>query len=73
MPIVEADMADETIDLGKIDLTDINNATVVVLPSVVNVYSINGQLVRKNVKTLNATKGLPAGIYVVGGQKMIVK
>ncbi len=73
MPIVEADMADETVDLGKIDLTDINNATVVVLPSVVNVYSINGQLVRKNVKTLNATKGLPAGIYVVGGQKMIVK
>lgn len=73
MPIVEADMADETVDLGKIDLTDINNATVVVLPSVVNVYSINGQLVRKNVKTLNATKGLPAGIYVVGGQKLIVK
>ena len=73
MPIVEADMADETVDLGKIDLTDINNATVVVMPSVVNVYSINGQLVRKNVKTLNATKGLPAGIYVVGGQKLIVK
>ena len=38
-----------------------------------NVYSINGQLVRKNVKTVNALKGLPAGIYVVGGKKFIVK
>ena len=38
-----------------------------------NIYSINGQLVRKNVKTVNALKGLPAGIYVVGGKKFIVK
>ena len=43
------------------------------MPAAVSVYNVNGQLVRKNVKTANALKGLPAGIYVVGGQKFIVK
>ena len=45
----------------------------VVLPEVVDVYSLQGVLVRKNVKSANAVKGLPAGIYVIGGQKVIVK
>ncbi len=64
---------DETIDLGKVDVTSINNAKVVVLPSTVNVYSINGTLLRKAVKSTNAAKGLPAGVYVIGGHKVIVK
>ena len=61
------------IDLGKVVIDEITEANVVKLPAVINVYSINGQLVRKNVKTVNALKGLPAGIYVVGGKKFIVK
>ena len=64
---------DATIDLGKIDVTSINNAQVVVLPSTVNVYSVNGTLLRKAVKSANAAKGLPAGVYVIGGHKVIVK
>ena len=63
---------DETIDLGKF-LTGINDNKVVVLPSVVDVYSIDGTLVRKGVKSVDATKNLPAGIYVVGGTKVLVK
>ena len=39
----------------------------------VNVYTISGVQVRKAVKAADATKGLPAGIYVVGGRKVIVK
>ncbi len=35
-----------------------------------DVYTINGQLVRKNA---NSLMGLPKGIYVVGGKKLIVK
>lgn len=54
-------------------MTAINQANVVVLPSVVNVYSIDGTLVRKNVKSVNAAKNLPAGVYVIGGQKVIIK
>ena len=59
-------------DFGGI-LTSIDSDKVVVLPSVVNVYDVNGQLVRKNVKAVNAKKDLPAGVYVIGGQKVVVK
>ena len=41
--------------------------------SAVDVYTISGVKVRKNVKASKATAGLPAGIYVVGGQKVLVK
>ena len=40
---------------------------------VVNVYNAQGQLVRRNVKASEATRNLPAGIYVVGNKKVIVK
>ena len=59
---------------GKAEtMTAINQANVVVLPSVVDVYSIDGTLVRKNVKSVNAAKNLPAGLYIIGGQKVLVK
>lgn len=35
-----------------------------------NVYTVNGQLVRKNASTL---VGLPKGIYIQGGKKIVVK
>ncbi len=70
-----ADDYDYVLDIdGKAaTMTAINEANVVVLPSVVNVYSIDGTLVRKNVKSVNAAKNLPAGVYVIGGQKVIIK
>lgn len=39
----------------------------------VNVYSIDGILIKKNVKVSEATKGLAKGIYIVGKQKVAVK
>lgn len=73
---VTAEKGKESIDLAKgvgDTLTGIDDAKVVVLPSVVNVYGINGQLIKKSVKAANATKNLPAGVYVIGGQKVLVK
>lgn len=35
-----------------------------------DIFSLTGQLVRKNAQSL---KGLPAGIYVVGGKKVVVR
>lgn len=73
MPVADEAEADATIELGKVVIDEITSAQVVTLPAAVSVYNVNGQMVRKNVKTANALKGLPAGIYVVGGQKFIVK
>lgn len=39
----------------------------------VNVYGISGQLIRKNVPANKATEQLPAGIYIVGNQKVVVR
>jgi beta-xylosidase len=39
----------------------------------VSVYSLSGQLVRHKVSRSQATEGLPAGLYVVGGKKVIVR
>lgn len=38
-----------------------------------NVYTLSGVKVRSNVKSLNDLNGLPAGIYILGSQKVIVK
>lgn len=64
---------DVTIDLGDVVISSIDNASVVVLPKTVNVYGINGALLRSNVKSADAAKGLPAGLYIIGGQKVLVK
>lgn len=38
-----------------------------------DVYTLSGVLLRKHVRKHNATKGLPKGIYIVGGEKVAVK
>lgn len=70
---VDESTGTEVIELGNVVINSIDESTVVVLPSKVNVYSLNGMLLRKDVKSASATKGLPAGIYIVGGQKVLVK
>lgn len=42
-------------------------------PQRVNVYNTQGQLLRTNVERTSATSGLPTGIYIVGGKKVIVR
>lgn len=39
----------------------------------VDVYSLQGLLLRKGVEREIATDGLPSGIYIVGGKKLLVK
>ena len=41
--------------------------------TIVNVYNVQGQLIRENVKTGEATLNLPRGIYIVGNKKVVVK
>lgn len=38
-----------------------------------DVYDLKGHLVRKQVKAANAKANLPAGIYIIGGEKVTVK
>ena len=37
----------------------------------VNVYDINGRMIRKNIKAAAALQGLPSGVYVVNGKKVV--
>ena len=39
----------------------------------VSVYTLSGQLVRRHADRQQATQGLPAGIYLVGNKKVMVK
>lgn len=54
------------------DLTGINEV-INVQNGVVNVYSIDGIKVRANVKSASDLQGLPAGIYIMGNRKILVK
>jgi len=40
---------------------------------IVNVYNMQGQMVKKNVRKNEALNGLPGGLYLVGDQKVYVK
>lgn len=39
----------------------------------VDVYTLTGKRLRSNVTTTQATTGLPSGIYLVGGKKVVVR
>ncbi|EGG54671.1 hypothetical protein HMPREF9442_01463 [Paraprevotella xylaniphila YIT 11841] len=41
--------------------------------SLVDVYTINGQLVRQNVQASQALNGLKKGMYVIKGNKVLVR
>ncbi|MDE6479080.1 MAG: hypothetical protein K2L45_02335, partial [Muribaculaceae bacterium] len=41
--------------------------------AVVNVYSIDGTLIKNDVKAANATNGLEKGIYLIGNKKFILQ
>lgn len=41
------------------------------LPAIVNVYDMQGRLVKANVKAGDSLNGLPHGLYIVGGKKML--
>lgn len=53
--------------------TGINDIAVNGTDRPANVYNMQGQVVRRNVTAQDATQGLPAGIYIHGGKKVVVK
>ncbi len=65
----EADLVIETAD----NITSIKNAVVLKPTDKVNVYTIDGKLIRRNVKATDAAKSLKKGIYIIGKKKVAVK
>lgn len=64
---------DASITLSENIVDGISTTKLTDANALVDVYTISGVQVRKAVKAANATNGLPKGIYVVGGEKTIVK
>ena len=58
-------LADSTVGIDGVT-ADAANAPV-------DVYSIDGRLLRTGVQRSQAANGLPAGLYIIGGQKVVVK
>ena len=64
---------DKTITINGV-INDIQNVEIVEENSeFVDVYTIDGVLVKRNVKASEATKNLSKGIYIVGKKKVLVK
>lgn len=53
-----------------IDTEVIDEVKPVVAPEVADIYGMDGRLVRKNAASL---EGLPKGLYIMNGKKMVVK
>lgn len=64
---------DITLDIPENFVLNSINDAIVLKGENNNVYSVSGVLVRKNVKGDAAVKGLPAGLYIVNGEKVVVK
>jgi hypothetical protein len=54
-------------------IVEVAHSTLNPQQSTLNVYTLSGQLVRSGVDRSRATVGLPAGIYVVGGKKVLIR
>ncbi len=71
--IETTETGDAQINLVESMTTGIAGTTIVDANAKVDVYTTAGIRVRSGVKAANATDGLPAGLYIVGGKKVIVK
>ena len=64
---------DKTITINGI-INDIKNVEIVETENeIVDVYTIDGVLIKRNVKAAEATRNLAKGIYIVGKKKVLVK
>ena len=53
--------------------TSVEGITVIEQPTVVNIYSIDGRLVRSKVPVSEALSGLNKGIYIINSNKVVIK
>jgi hypothetical protein len=70
--INEEGTADLIIDI-KGSMTGIKEVVVKKSTDKVNVYTIDGKLLKKNVKSTDAEKNLGKGIYIIGKKKVAIK
>ena len=64
---------DKTITINGI-INDIKNVEIVETENeIVDVYTIDGVLIKRNIKAAEATRNLTKGIYIVGKKKVLVK
>jgi hypothetical protein len=68
-PKEEDDMHFDDDHPNGIEIVDADNDT----HSLVDVYDINGRLVKRQVSVFDLRSGLRPGIYIVSGRKMVVK
>ena len=64
--------ADLVIESGIL-LTDVKSAVINKATDKVCVYTIDGKLLKKNIKATDAQKGLSKGLYIIGKNKIAVK
>ena len=55
---------------GKLTITQSDGIKIVSLEQPVDVYNIQGQKVRSNVTSF---EGLPKGVYIINGRKVVIK
>jgi len=63
----------DELTIGVSNTTGVKDINVTDDNGPVDVYNMHGQLLRQNVERSQATNGLPAGFYIVGGKKVLVK
>ena len=71
--VTTTETGDYSVVLRRSIASGIEDAVVVDKNATVDVYTVSGVQVRKAVKAAAATNGLPAGLYIVGGKKVLVK
>ena len=54
-------------------IVGVDNNDTNTIPDFVDVYTIDGTLIRRHVHSTECTKGLKEGIYIVNGKKITVK
>lgn len=59
--------------VGVSNTTGVKDITIAPDEGPVDVYNTHGQLIRKSISRAEATNGLPSGIYIVDGKKVLVK
>lgn len=59
--------------VGFDDIEEIGNDAENAEPATVDVYTISGMIVKRNVAREDALQDLPKGLYIVGGKKVFVK
>lgn len=69
----ESAEADYVLTLTDGQITSITAVNAAEEGETVNVYDLNGRLLKANVSEAEAKSGLQKGIYIIGGKKVIVK